>query len=290
MSIQMIDTPVALTFIPDVPYGEADGTRLLLDVVCPPDPSSTPRPAVIWLHGFGWFAGSRRDKLEVSLCTFLAAHGFFTVTIEYRLSGEAPFPAQLHDVKAAIRWLRAHAALYHIDPEHIGIWGASAGGHLAALAGLTGDVPALEGRSGSPGLSSRVQAVVVASAPSDFLRPGGALRNDRDGPVSWLFGGTVAEKEALMRSGSPLTHVSPAAPPFLIVHGTLDETIPFEQAEHLYHALVRAGVEAELIPVEGVYHNWTTQVEQITRRADTWKVGPMALPFFQKHLMPQAGV
>jgi len=182
----------------------------------------------MWLHGFGWFAGTRRDNLEISMCAFFAAHGFATVSIEYRLSGEATFPAQSHDVKAAIRWLRANAEAYGIDPDHIGLCGGSAGGGLAALAGLTGDMPEMEGDSGSPGYSSRVQAVAVASAPSDFFLPGGEMRNDTDGPVTWLFGGTVAEKRDLMRLASPITQVSRHAPPFLIVHGTLDETVPFE--------------------------------------------------------------
>jgi acetyl esterase/lipase len=108
-----IETPRPCTFIPDVQYGQADGAPLLLDVLAPP-PSTDTRPAVIWLHGFGWFAGTRRDHLEVSNCAFLATHGFFTVSVEYRLSGDAPFPAQIHDVKAAIRWLRAQATTYGI--------------------------------------------------------------------------------------------------------------------------------------------------------------------------------
>ncbi|HKC74795.1 MAG TPA: alpha/beta hydrolase [Chloroflexota bacterium] len=172
MILPRIDDPVPLTFIPDVQFGEADGKPLLLDVIAPRDVSAASWPAVIWVHGFGWFAGTRRDNLEISLCAFLATQGFFTVSIEYRLSDEATFPVQIHDVKAAIRWLRANAAAYSIDPDHIGIWGGSAGGHLAALAGVTGDLPELEGTSGSAGYSSRVQAVVLASAPSDFLHPG----------------------------------------------------------------------------------------------------------------------
>jgi acetyl esterase/lipase len=284
MVMPRLDHSMPLTFIPDVRYGAADGKPLLLDVIAPQGQPGPPRPAVIWLHGFGWFAGTRRDHLEISMCTFLAAHGFFTASIEYRLSGEATFPAQLHDVKAAIRWLRANAATYHIDPQHIGIWGGSAGGHLAALAGLTGDVPALEGGSGSPGYSSRVQAVAVASAPADFLRPGGAMSNDADGPVAWLFGGTVEEKGELMRLASPITHVSRDAAPFLIAHGTLDETVPFEQGEWLYQALVRAGCVAEFIPIEGVYHNWLTSIQGLPRREDTWRLGPLALPFFEKQL------
>jgi acetyl esterase/lipase len=241
---------------------------------------------MIWLHGYGWFAGTRRGHLEIAMSTLLASAGFITVSIEYRLSSEALFPAQIHDVKAGIRWLRANAATYGIDPDHIGIGGASAGGGLAALAGLTGDLPELEGSSGSPGYSSRVQAVAVASSPSDFLRPGGEMRNDVDGPVSWLFGGTVAEKRNLMELASPVTHVSRDAPPFLIAHGTLDETVPFDQARRLYEALQNAGATAEFFPLEGIYHNWMAQAEsKIPDREDTWRLGPMSLPFLRRHLV-----
>lgn len=281
-----IADPVPLTFVPDVRYGEADGKPLLLDVFAPQRQPTAPRPAVIWIHGFGWFAGTRRDNLEVSMCTFLAAHGFFTASIEYRLSDEATFPAQVHDVKAAIRWLRANAANYGVDPERIGIWGGSAGGHLAALAGLTGDLQDMEGQSGSPGYSSRVQAVAVASAPADFLRPGGAMQNNVDGPVARLFGGTVAEREEAMRQASLLTHISRGGPPILVAHGTRDEVVPFEQGECLYRALVQAGCEAQFIPIEGAYHNWTAAREGLPGRQDVWKLGPIALPFFEKHLRP----
>ena len=139
-----------------------------------PGPPTAPRPAVVWLHGGGWFSGARTEGLVHWCCPLLGAHGFVTVSIEYGLSYQAVFPAQIQDVKAAIRWLRANAAPCHIDPERIGIWGLSAGGHLAQLAGLTDDRPDLEGPCGSAGFSSRVQAVAVGSAPSDFLQP--ALR------------------------------------------------------------------------------------------------------------------
>lgn len=284
MTEPRVARPVQLTFIPDIQYGNADEKPLLLDMFIPHDSSDVARPCMIWLHGFGWFAGTRRDNLEISMCTFFAAHGFVTISIEYRLSDEATFPAQLHDVKGAIRWLRANAGTYHLDPEHIGISGASAGGTLAALAGLTGDRPDLEGRSGNLAYSSRVQAVAVASAPADFLQQGGAMRNDIDGPISWLFGGTKPEKSDLMRLASPIHHVHADAPPFLIAHGTLDETVPFEQSRRLYDALLAAGAQAELQPIDGVYHNWRTEAEGLPGREDTWKLGPMSLPFFQTHL------
>ena len=116
--------------------------------------------------------------VEFSGNPFLAAHGFATISASVRLSQQAPFPAQLHDAKAIIRWLRANAQSYSIDPEHIGVWGSSASGHLASLLGLTADYPLLEGNSGSPGYSSQVQAVMTICAPSDFLLPGGEMIND----------------------------------------------------------------------------------------------------------------
>lgn len=285
MTMPRIEDPRPLTFVPDIQFGEADGQPLLLDLFAPQSPPDRPRPAMIWLHGGGWFLGTRRGSLETAMCALLASEGFVAVSAEYRLSGEATFPAQIHDVKAAIRWLRANAGSYGIDPDHIGIGGASAGGGLASLAGLTGDLPELEGDAGSPSYSSRIQAVVVASSPSDFLRPGGEMRNDTDGPVPQLFGGTIATKRDLMRLGSPITHVGPGTPPFLIAHGTLDETVPFEQGQWLYEALVDAGATAEFFPLEGLYHNWLREVEsEIPGREDTWKLGPMALPFLRRHL------
>ena len=133
-----IDDSVPLKHIFGVQYGEADGQPLLLDAVYPEDERETPRPAVIYVHGGGWYEGTREDGW---MSPYLATHGFFAVSIDYRLSGEAPFPAQIHDVKAAIRWLRAHAQIYRVAADRIGIWGDSAGAHLAALAGLTVTCP-----------------------------------------------------------------------------------------------------------------------------------------------------
>jgi len=276
-----IDDSVPLVRLPDIQFGEAPGRPLLLNAVFPWDELHEPWPAVIFVDLAGWYASSRENPW---FSPYLATHGFFAVTIDVRVSSEATFPAQIHDVKAAIRWLRANATRYGIEPGHIGIWGTSSGAHLAALAGVTGDQPELEGNSGSPGYSSRVQAVAWCSGAADFLRPGGELRHHVDGPVTRLFGGTVTDKEALMRLGSPITHVSSAAPPFLIVHGTADETTPFEQAEMLHAALRSAGVAAELIPLEGRTHSWTAQIDPPDDAWRYWELAPMALPFFTKHL------
>lgn len=239
MFVPTTDRYARLGFIPGIVYGDAGGAALLLDLVLPEAPNGA---VTIWLHGGGWSGGSRADGISY-WCALLAAHGIACAAVDYRLSGDAVFPAQIHDVKAAIRWLRAHATDYQFDPERIGIWGHSAGGHLAALAALTADVPEMEGRCGTPGVSSRVQAAAIASAPSDFLTAGGEMVNHIPGAhVSRLFGGTVIEREHLMRTASPLTHVNRDAPPFLIAHGTRDETVPFDQAARLRVALERVDV------------------------------------------------
>jgi len=283
MALQLTGQPIPLLWITSLPYGEADGTPLLLNVVCPYPMPTTPRPAVVWVHGGGWSAGDRWDGHNDCFCPLLAQHGFFTVTIEYRLMPQARFPAQLHDVKAAIRWLRANTATFPIDPDRIGIWGFSAGACLAALAGLTGDVPALEGNCGSPSYSSRVQAVAVGAAPADFLdyRSGDL----REFLIDFL-GGTPDERVELWQCASPIYHVDGNAPPFLIAHGTRDELIPIAQAERLATALTAADVTVEFIVIEGVYHNWTTQLEVPAGDERECDLGPLALPFFQKHLHP----
>jgi acetyl esterase/lipase len=216
----------------------------------------------------------------------LAAHGFATVSASVRLSQQAPFPAQLHDAKAIIRWLRANAQRYLIDPEHIGVWGTSASGHLASLLGLTTDHLLLEGNSGSPGYSSQVQAVMAICAPSDFLTPGGELLNDAPlpHPVTQLFGGTVQEQEEMMRLASPLTHVRSDAPPFLIVHGTRDETVPFEQGQRLSEALQAAGVEVTFVPLQDVYHNLREDPD-LPWEGNIWsEMGQLGLDFFRQYL------
>jgi len=280
----LTDQPTPLQWITSLRYGEADGLPLLLNIICPYPMPSTPCPAVVWVHGGGWTAGDRWDGHNDCFCPLLACHGFFAVTIDYRLMPRARFPAPLHDVKAAIRWLRANTATFPIDPERIGIWGFSAGACLAALAGLTGDVPALEGDCGPLGYSSRVQAVAVGAAPTDFLEY--RTSDLREFLVDFLAG-TPEEHEDRWRRASPIAHVHAQAPPFLIAHGTCDELIPIGQAERLAAALRANGVEVEFIALDGAYHNWTRQLEVAPGDERERDLGPLALPFFQKHLQAE---
>ncbi len=289
MFLALPGTPSSFTLIPALQYGEASdmppwSAQLHLDLLSPSPLPAAPAPAVIYLHGGGWAEGERSTGLYPWLNPLLAAHGFITASVTYRLSRFAPFPAQIHDAKAAVRWLRAHAEQYHINPDCIGVWGDSAGGHLAALLGLTGDHPALEGHCGSPGYSSRIQAVVTRSAPYDFLSTGGLMINDAPSPVTQLFGGIVSERENLMRVASPIFHVRPGAPAFQIVHGTLDETVPFEQAEQFTKALKAAGNEVDFLPIPGAYHNLCLE-ELLPWTDKPWEeMGWKALAFFQRHL------
>lgn len=288
MLMALPGNPSEFTLMPAIQYGEVPGlpweAPLYLDMLYPSPLPVDPAPAIIYLHGGGWAEGERSTGLYPWLNPLLASHGFITVSVDYRLSRFASFPAQIYDVKAAVRWLRANAEQYHIHPERIGAWGDSAGGHLVSLLGVTGDLPELEGNYGSSGYSSRIQAVITRCAPYDFLSPGGELINDAPSPVTQLFAGTVSEREELMRLASPIYHVRPGLPPFQIVHGTLDETVPFAQSRKFTAALKAAGNEVDFLTIPGAYHNLCP--EELLPWADKpWdEMGWKALAFFQRHL------
>lgn len=284
MSISSPSTPIPLTCMVGIQYGEADGIPLYLDLLYPYPLPTTPLPTIVRLVCSGWQEAHRGWVMVPWGNPLFASHQFIAVSASVRLSWQAPFPAQIHDTKAVIRWLRAHAHEYSIDPDRIGVTGDSAAGHLASLLGLTTNHTLLEGNSGSPDYSSQVQAVVAMSAPSDFLSTGGLMINDADSPVTRLFGGTRSEREALMRLASPLDHVHAGAPPFLIVHGTHDETVPFEQGERLSQALLSAGVDVTFVPIQNAYHN-LREDPLLPWEGDIWEqMGQLELDFFQKHL------
>lgn len=200
------------------------------------------------------------------------------MNIEYRLSGEATFPAQIHDCKAAIRWIRANAEKYNINPDSIGVWGVSAGGHLAALLGTSGDVQELEGEGGSEGFSSSVQAVVDWFGPSDLSRFGSWMR------VQSLLGGLPTKKTKLAKMANPITYVMEKCPPFLMVHGQKDTLIPYTQSELLYRALKNANVEAVLIKVKNAEHGFRPNPRKVTIEPNIQKIVQMTMDFFDQHL------
>jgi acetyl esterase/lipase len=223
-----------------VVFGDGGGRALKLDIVRPKVAPEMPMPVVIWIHGGGWRGGNSKGGIP-RLMPF-AERGYFCASLEYRLSGEAVFPAQIEDVKCAIRFLRSKAKEYHLDPDRIGVWGGSAGGHLAALLGTAGDVAELEGKGGHQNFSSRVAAVCNWFGPADMVRMLETSNANGLDAVSKLIGGSLAEKKETAVKASPLTYVTRDDPPFLIMHGGKDTTVPVQQSELLHAALEKAGV------------------------------------------------
>jgi acetyl esterase/lipase len=242
----------------DLTYGRAHGKDLLLDLYRP-DKQEGKLPVIVWIHGGAFRMGSKDDG-QMGNVSWLSTRGYAVASINYRLSYEAIFPAQIQDCKAAVRWLRANADFYALDPAHIGAWGASAGGHLAAMLGTSGGVQALEGDSGNLKESSRVQAVVDFFGPTDFLKmdaaalPGGQKHDPADSPESLLVGGPIQDNKDKVARANPITYVTRDSPPFLILHGDQDPLVPLNQSELLYDALKKAGVNVTFHKIVGAGH------------------------------------
>jgi acetyl esterase/lipase len=243
--------PETIEVLRDVQYGTGGGRPLKLHILRPKEKPGTPMPVIVWIHGGGW-RGGHRDSGLIRLAGF-AERGYLGATIEYRLSGEATFPAQIEDCKCAIRFLRAKAKDYHLDPERIGVWGSSAGGHLVALLGTSGHVKELEGKGGWENFSSKVQAVCDFCGPTDFVKI--VADSDRaKEAVNRLLGGPPSEKKDLAVLASPLTHVTRDLPRFLVVHGDQDRVVPMDQSELLCEALKKAGGRVKLHVAKGQGH------------------------------------
>lgn len=231
-----------------------------LDLYLPPqDPSKRPAKLIVYIHGGGWAGGDKSDlTLEMSHYPRWAF-----ASINYRLSSEAIFPAQIYDCKAAIRWLRAHAKQYKYDPDHIAVWGTSAGGNLAALLGTTGGDKQYEGNEGDTSVSSKVQAVCDWCGPTDLVAmgreagPDNLLKlHDKDGVVAKYLGGLPEERRALADMANPCLQAQPGDPPFLLMHGDADTLVPVQQSDDLYKALQEVGVQSQLITIPGGTHNF----------------------------------
>jgi acetyl esterase/lipase len=270
--------PPGVRSIPDVVYAKVGGRELHLDLALPEKTPAKPLPVIVWIHGGGW----KKGTYKWNRAALFVKDGYAAASVEYRLSGEAVFPAQIYDCKAAIRFLRANAGKYGLDPKHVGVWGGSAGGHLAALLGTSGGVKELEGNLGNPGQSSRVQAVCVFYGPTDFtvagLQP--EVGRKKPGPVAELLGGTVKQKPELAKLASPITFVSKDDPPMLIVHGDADQLVPISQAEIFYDALRKAGVETQFIRVKNGNHGLVSP----DQHPNMHEIEQAMLRFFDKHL------
>lgn len=244
------------TVLRNLPYGDAKESANRLDLYLPQNAGDKPLPLIVWIHGGGWEAG---DKSNCPAAEGIR-YGYVVASLNYRFSRQAIFPAQIHDCKGAIRWLRANAKKYHIDTQHIAAWGDSAGGHLAALLGTTGGDATLEGNvGGNLDQSSRVQAVIDWYGPTDLVRLWtDAIETGRfsvqDNPLTRLLGGPVTQKRELAISASPVHYVTKDTAPFLIMHGDRDDLVPLSQSQQLLDVLKKTGVAAELIAIPGAGH------------------------------------
>ncbi|HET6882883.1 MAG TPA: alpha/beta hydrolase fold domain-containing protein [Pirellulales bacterium] len=269
----------------DIDYGGLGNPHQKLDLLLPKEPTAeAPLPVMVYIHGGAWRGGSKREGISF-LVPAVAGGSFAGVSMDYRLTDEAIWPAQIHDCKAAIRWIRANAKKYNFDPQRIGVIGTSAGGHLAAMLGTSGNVDRLEGKvGGNLDESSRVECVVDEFGPSELLAmsgfPSDIEHDSPDSPESRLVGGAIQEHKDAARSASPITYVSPDDPPFLLVHGTEDPLVPYDQSERLLAAMTEEGVDATLIKVQGGRHGGFRSSE-LDRRIRL---------FLDKHLRGQSDI
>ncbi|MFQ5734907.1 MAG: alpha/beta hydrolase fold domain-containing protein [Planctomycetaceae bacterium] len=243
----------------DVPYAGTKNPRQTLDLFLPKiRKTDKPLPVIAFIHGGGWRNGNKQRGWR-EVIPYVASGQYAGVSIAYRLSGEVTWPAQIHDCKAAVRWIRANAKKYEFDPDRIGVMGTSAGGHLVAMLGTAGDVPSLEGKLGKhTGLSSRVTCVVDFFGPSELLTmnnfPSRINHDAARSPESRLIGGPIQKNKAKSRNASPITHVSKGDAPFLIVHGSKDPLVPFDQSAQLHKRLQSVSVPSILIEMDGGRH------------------------------------
>lgn len=275
-----------VTIHEDITYAERQSGELKLDLYVPDTDEVS--PLIVWIHGGGWMVNTRKSHPD--LREHFASQGYAMATISHRLSTvpediepviepdpanptpRGTFPDHIVDVKAAIRWLRAHASQYGIDPETVGIWGSSSGAHLATLAGtmaniedVAGDVydPATVEPTVHPEESGRVQAVVGWYPPTDFLQMDDQLgdmgafpHNAANSPESLMIGGQITENEAKVQRANPITYVDPDDPPFLLMHGREDATVPYEQSEILFAALKDACVDTTFYELHDLGHGF----------------------------------
>ena len=271
---------------------QGETKQLLLDLYLPDKPTLKPQPLLIYIHGGGWLEFSK----EICPGEIVAQRGYAVACINYRYSTEAIFPAQIHDAKAAVRWLRANATKYNLDPNKFGAWGASAGGHLSLLLGTSGGVAELEGNQGNPNVSSEVQAVCNWFAPTDFTQVIPAFTEPFSSEVEkkyrknpWflytkvtykLLGGAVKDNLELAALANPINYIDSEDPPVMVVHGDLDKIVPVNQSEILVSALEVKGVPVTFVRKPNMKHTYRGK----NKEQFSPELINLTLKFFDKNL------
>ncbi|MDG1896890.1 MAG: alpha/beta hydrolase [Fuerstiella sp.] len=266
-----------VVFEKNIEYSNPDGQHLQLNMA-KPSKGQGPFPAIVCIHGGGFRAGSREGFNR--LCQNLAQHGYVAVTVSYRLAPKYQFPAAVHDVKAAVRWMRANADRYNIDPNRIGTTGGSAGGHLAQFLAVTSDVGNFEGDGGNADYSSSVDCVVNFYGPSDFTKSYDASVDAAE-VLPLFLGGNVQQERRRHIEASPLYWVTPNAAPTLCIHGTEDSYVAHEQAVWLIDRLKSSQVEARLMTIDGADHGFRGATKEVRAEIEAARIA-----FFDKYLKP----
>ncbi|MCB8942613.1 MAG: alpha/beta hydrolase [Ardenticatenaceae bacterium] len=262
--------PPDVTVHYDLAYVPDGHERQKLDLYLPAQGKKL--PLIIWIHGGAFRVGSKEGSSFDPLPFAYLAEGFALASINYRLSQHAIFPAQIEDCKTAVRYLRAHAHQYNLDPTRFAAWGPSAGGHLAAMLGTAGHVTEFD-IGANLHVSSQVQAVVDHFGPTDFLQmdtqrlPDGMRHDPADSPESQLVGGAIQEHPQQVAKANPITYITPHVPPFLVVHGDSDPLVPYQQSVILVEALQKVGADVTFYTVAGGGHGRFTDphVPELTR-------------------------
>lgn len=274
-----VRVPENVTLQADLPYAGTDNPKQKLDLLLPKEAKGKgPLPLVAFIHGGGWRNGDKRGGIG-RVARFVQSGNYAAASIGYRLSGEAKWPSQIHDCKAAIRWLKGNAAKYNLDPKRIAVFGTSAGGHLVAMLGVTGEVEHLEGKLGPhTDQNSRVACVVDFFGPTDFLTmndfPSRIDHDAASSPESLLIDGAIQDHKGKARDAAPMTYVTKDDAPILIMHGTKDPLVPFDQSVKFEAALKEAGVDALLVTITDGEHGF--RGAEIDNRVDR---------FLEKHLL-----
>jgi len=254
----------------DTVYGTGGSETLRLDMARPTWKGTF--PAIVCIHGGAWRSGDK-SSYDAEIRN-LASLGFVAVSIQYRLAPKHIFPAQVEDAKCAVRFLRANAKKYNINPGSIGALGDSAGGHLALMLGLMNTEDGLEGDGGSNAFTSKIQAVVNYYGPTDFNQK--EVWSEAQIAQAGYFFGTEAPDLELIKKASPAAYIDPKDPPILTVHGTADPIVPVTQATHLHQLLKVAGVQSQLDIVQGAGHGWQSP--------DQDRIQTQTIQFFKTHL------